>query len=166
MTDLNQGVAEVVAEPQPEQESQPTNQEMNWKAANDTLAQQKQRLGELERSNQVYQQQLSMVQSHINQQAQAASAQAPVSPMDGMPGDDLVTVADFNKAVRGEYVGIGSVVRYEEPHTIIVTPMDGSPSLRSGLRPGDKIVEVDGQVVGWLCVTDCGRRCSVPAGSM
>ncbi|MFG0256347.1 MAG: S41 family peptidase [Phycisphaerales bacterium JB043] len=56
-----------------------------------------------------------------------------------------VDIAEFNKNIRGEYVGIGSVVRYEEPYTVIVTPMDGSPSLRAGLRPGDKILEVNGQ---------------------
>jgi carboxyl-terminal processing protease len=56
-----------------------------------------------------------------------------------------VSIPDFNKSVRGEYVGIGSVVRYEEPYTVIVTPMDGSPSLHAGIRPGDKILEVDGE---------------------
>jgi carboxyl-terminal processing protease len=56
-----------------------------------------------------------------------------------------VDIAEFNKSVRGEYVGIGSVVRYEEPYTVVVTPMDGSPSLRAGLRPGDKILEVNGE---------------------
>jgi len=55
-----------------------------------------------------------------------------------------VDLADFNKDLRGEYVGIGALVRYEDGYTTIVTPLDGSPALEAGLRPGDRIVEVNG----------------------
>ncbi|MFG0275233.1 MAG: S41 family peptidase [Phycisphaerales bacterium] len=58
-----------------------------------------------------------------------------------VPAADL---AEFNKELRGEYVGIGALVRFEDGYTTIVTPLDGSPALEAGLRPGDRIVTVDG----------------------
>ncbi len=55
--------------------------------------------------------------------------------------DDL---AEFNKAIRGEYVGIGASVRMEEGWVTIVSPLEDSPAYRAGIMAGDRIVEVNG----------------------
>jgi len=55
------------------------------------------------------------------------------------------SVADFDKAVRGEYVGIGATVNTQDGWATIVSPLDDSPALAAGLLPGDRIVEVDSE---------------------
>jgi len=55
------------------------------------------------------------------------------------------SVADFDKAIRGEYVGIGASVNTQDGWATVVSPLDDSPALAAGLLPGDRIVEVDGE---------------------
>ncbi len=53
---------------------------------------------------------------------------------------------EFNKQIRGDYVGIGAEVR-DDPSgfMLIVSPMDDSPALLSGLQAEDLVVGVDGR---------------------
>lgn len=54
-------------------------------------------------------------------------------------------LAEFNKQIRGEYVGIGAQVRMEDGWVTIVSPLENSPALQAGLQPGDRIVAIDGE---------------------
>lgn len=57
----------------------------------------------------------------------------------------LSDLAEFEKQVRGDFVGIGAEVRLSvEGYLLIVSPLDGSPALEAGLQAGDRIVGVDG----------------------
>ena len=49
----------------------------------------------------------------------------------------------------GNYVGIGiyMIVNYEEGTITVVEPMEDSPALEAGLKEGDLIVKVDGEVI-------------------
>ncbi|MEM1185784.1 MAG: S41 family peptidase [Planctomycetota bacterium] len=51
---------------------------------------------------------------------------------------------DFNKALTGEYVGIGAEVNLKDEYLHIVTPLDGSPAFRAGILADDIVLEVDG----------------------
>ena len=51
---------------------------------------------------------------------------------------------DFNKELRGTYVGIGAQVDQVDGFLTIVTPMDDSPALTAGVRAGDIVLEIDG----------------------
>jgi len=55
------------------------------------------------------------------------------------------SIADFDKVLRGEYVGIGASVNTADGWATIVSPLDESPALAAGLLPGDRILEVDGK---------------------
>src|SRR5205807_6275830 len=44
---------------------------------------------------------------------------------------------------RGRYYGVGMTVGQRENHVYVVAPFGGSPAYKSGLRPGDVIVEVN-----------------------
>jgi len=52
---------------------------------------------------------------------------------------------DYNDSARGEYDGIGVVVSPgEDGYITVVSPFKGSPGFEAGLKPNDKILQVDG----------------------
>lgn len=63
--------------------------------------------------------------------------------------------SEFNKAITGEYVGIGSEVVIRDGWLTIVNPMDDSPSLAAGLRPDDQVRAIDGTSTEGLSVDAC-----------
>lgn len=50
---------------------------------------------------------------------------------------------NFNKELRGQYVGIGAEVRIVDDMLTIVTPLDDSPSLEAGVRAGDIFLAIE-----------------------
>jgi len=45
---------------------------------------------------------------------------------------------------KGEFGGLGLVVSMKDKMLTVVTPMEGTPAERAGVKGGDKIVEIDG----------------------
>lgn len=56
-------------------------------------------------------------------------------------------LADLRIATEGSYTGIGIEVSYEAGAIVVVSPIEGSPADRAGLRTGDLIVAIDGREV-------------------
>jgi carboxyl-terminal processing protease len=52
--------------------------------------------------------------------------------------------AEFDKDLRGTYVGIGCEVNFIDHHLTIISPMDGSPALAAGVMAGDIVLEIEG----------------------
>lgn len=57
----------------------------------------------------------------------------------------------FQQQVDGSFVGVGILIRHDDKRDIVVVnPLEGSPAWRGGVKPEDRIVEVDGvSTVGW-----------------
>lgn len=53
-------------------------------------------------------------------------------------------VAEFNKQIRGQYVGIGASVTMDNGWITIVSPLEDSPAYHAGIMAGDRIVAIDG----------------------
>lgn len=51
---------------------------------------------------------------------------------------------EFDKALRGRYIGIGASVRMEDGVPTVVSPLQDSPAFEAGLMAGDRIVAIDG----------------------
>ncbi len=52
---------------------------------------------------------------------------------------------------QGNYGGVGLEVTDRDGYITVVAPIPGTPGARAGVRPGDRIVEVDNRsVVGWV----------------
>ncbi len=63
--------------------------------------------------------------------------------------------AEFNKALRGTYVGIGAEVNVEGQYLTIVSPLDDSPALDAGIMAGDIVLEIEGRTTYDRPVNDC-----------
>jgi len=56
-------------------------------------------------------------------------------------------IAEFDKNIRGEFVGIGAEVRGQDGFLLIVSPLDDSPAYKAGVEADDLVVAVDGESV-------------------
>jgi carboxyl-terminal processing protease len=66
---------------------------------------------------------------------------------------------------RGEYKGIGAEIRMKNGQVTIVTPLDGSPAQKAGLKPGDVIIAVDGKDIAGLGLRQVVKKITGPVGT-
>ncbi|MCK4872414.1 MAG: S41 family peptidase [Phycisphaerales bacterium] len=74
-------------------------------------------------------------------------------------------IADFDKNLRGTFVGIGASVRITDGWPVIVTPLDDSPALRAGVMTGDRVIEIAGQSTHELTIDETVDLLSGEPGS-
>lgn len=60
---------------------------------------------------------------------------------------DPKAYARMREDQRGHYYGVGMVIQQQANKIYVITPYEGTPSFRAGIRPGDVIVSVDGKPV-------------------
>jgi carboxyl-terminal processing protease len=51
---------------------------------------------------------------------------------------------DFQNETEGSFVGVGVEVDARQDAITVIAPIEGSPAERAGVRPGDRIIAVDG----------------------
>jgi carboxyl-terminal processing protease len=71
-----------------------------------------------------------------------------------------------NIPLEQEYEGIGAWVDTTAEYLTIVSPMPGSPAENAGLRPGDRIIAIDGEDMTGIDGNLVIRRVLGPAGSI
>lgn len=56
-------------------------------------------------------------------------------------------VARFNRMTEGKFIGVGIQIQMDEETQLIkvVTPLEGSPAMRAGVKAGDLIKKIDGK---------------------
>lgn len=65
---------------------------------------------------------------------------------------------DFNKDLRGAYVGIGAEIDIVDGWLEIVTPLDDSPALAAGVRAGDTVLTIEDESTFGLTSPQCAER--------
>ncbi|WP_409251057.1 S41 family peptidase [Bacillus sp. SCS-153A] len=60
----------------------------------------------------------------------------------------------FQESITSSFEGIGAEIQEKDGHITVVSPIKGSPAEKAGLRPNDKILEVDGESIQGWSVTD------------
>jgi len=65
---------------------------------------------------------------------------------------------------RNKFQGIGAEIQSKGGQILIVAPLDGSPAQRAGLKPGDVILQVDGQDIAGRPLAQVVQEISGPAG--
>ncbi len=71
---------------------------------------------------------------------------------------DKKTFREFRESTGGKFVGIGIEMGMEDGLVKVVSPIEGSPAFRAGLRPGDLITRIDDTAVKGLTVDQAVKR--------
>jgi carboxyl-terminal processing protease len=66
---------------------------------------------------------------------------------------------------QGKFGGVGVIVSQEKGKLIVVSPIEDTPAARAGVKSGDEIIEIDGQVVTNLKNDDAVDRMRGDPGS-
>ncbi len=77
------------------------------------------------------------------------------------PHSDYLDPESFNdmqEQTRGEYGGLGLEITSEDGVIKVISPIDGTPAARAGIKPGDYITAVNGQTVLGLSVNDAVQQ--------
>jgi carboxyl-terminal processing protease len=67
---------------------------------------------------------------------------------------------------RGNYYGVGMRVTQEDDHTVVLSPMEGSPADRAGIKAGDIVTAVDGKPCKGLDTTKVANMLKGPKGTV
>ncbi len=71
---------------------------------------------------------------------------------------DKKTFREFRENTGGRFVGIGIEMSMEDGVVRVVSPIEGSPAFRAGLKPGDLITRIDETPVRGLTVDQAVKR--------
>ena len=71
---------------------------------------------------------------------------------------DKKSFKEFREGTSGRFVGVGIEISQEDGLVKVVTPIEGSPAFRAGLKPNDLITKIDDTVVRGLSLNDAVKR--------
>ena len=71
---------------------------------------------------------------------------------------DKKSFKEFRESTGGKFVGIGIEMAMEDGLVKVVSPIEGSPAFRAGLKPGDLITRIDETPVKGLSVDQAVKR--------
>lgn len=71
---------------------------------------------------------------------------------------DKKTFKEFRESTGGRFVGIGIEMGMEDGLVKVVSPIEGSPAFRAGLKPGDLITRIDDTPVKGLTVDQAVKK--------
>lgn len=72
---------------------------------------------------------------------------------------------EFLQEVDGHYYGIGVEIKNVDNKIVVVSPLENSPAIRAGLRPGDVIISVDGEKVSGGSIMEAVNKIRGPLGT-
>jgi len=71
---------------------------------------------------------------------------------------DKKALKDFNEGTLGKFVGVGIEITQEDGLIKVVSPIEGSPAFRAGIKPNDLIVKIDDTPVKGLPLSEGVKR--------
>ena len=69
------------------------------------------------------------------------------------PHSSLLSPDDFKELqidTQGEFTGIGVSITMKDGFVTVISPIEGTPAYKAGIKAGDKIIKVNGKVTGDL----------------
>ncbi|MEN9383437.1 MAG: hypothetical protein RL323_580, partial [Pseudomonadota bacterium] len=71
---------------------------------------------------------------------------------------DKKSFKEFREGTTGKFVGVGIEITMEEGLVKVVSPIEGSPAYRAGLKTNDLITKIDDTAVKGLSINDAVKR--------
>ena len=71
---------------------------------------------------------------------------------------DKKALKEFNEGTTGKFVGVGIEIAQEDGLIKVVSPIEGSPAFRAGIKPNDLIVKIDDTPVKGLPLSEGVKR--------
>ncbi|MBX6322091.1 MAG: S41 family peptidase [Rhodospirillaceae bacterium] len=78
---------------------------------------------------------------------------------------DAKSFQDMQVQTKGEFGGLGIEVTMENGFVKVVSPIDDTPAARAGIRPGDFIIQLDGQSVQGMTLNEAVDKMRGPVNS-
>ncbi len=78
---------------------------------------------------------------------------------------DSAMLNELKIASSGKFTGVGMVVGFRNGEYVVISPFDGSPAYRAGIRAGDKLLEIDGVSLHGLTLFEALKMVRGPSGS-
>lgn len=72
---------------------------------------------------------------------------------------------DFKQGLAGKFEGIGAELGLKDKSVIVVSPIDGSPAKKAGIKAGDVIVKVNGQFISGMALNQVVDKIRGPKGT-
>ncbi len=72
---------------------------------------------------------------------------------------------EFEEELSGKYEGVGMEIAIKEGQLTVVSPFEGTPAFRAGLRPGDKILKVEEVYTRDITIEEAVRLIRGPEGT-
>jgi carboxyl-terminal processing protease len=64
----------------------------------------------------------------------------------------------FRQETEGEFGGVGIEIGMEKGRPVVISPIEGTPAFRAGIKPGDVILEVNGEDTSNMSLIDVVQR--------
>jgi carboxyl-terminal processing protease len=71
---------------------------------------------------------------------------------------DKKSFKEFKEGTSGRFVGVGIEITQEDGLVKVVSPIEGSPAFRAGLKPNDLITKIDDTAVKGLSLNEAVKR--------
>lgn len=74
-------------------------------------------------------------------------------------------MADFSQETSGSFFGIGIEITHRDGYPTVVSPIEGTPAYRVGLRAGDQIIKIDDKPTKDMSLTETVKLIRGPKGT-
>ncbi len=79
---------------------------------------------------------------------------------------DKEDLADLESTVSGEFVGIGVELTSDNGVLKVISPLDGTPAAKAGIKPGDLIIKINNQLVSNMSLREAIDHVKGKEGTM
>lgn len=69
------------------------------------------------------------------------------------------------EVTHGKYEGLGMLIALRNKTVTVISPIEGTPAYRKGIRAGDKIMEIDGESTQGISTEQAAKLMRGPAGT-